>query len=206
MTETLENMTRCAAAVFRVDSPPAYLQTFRSMKKSEPRVRTVRLGEARIVLSSPESIVLVIGKGCILRDASGASTGLPSGTLLVSENRNQKPFDRAIARAIELMKEKLEQPLRIAALARAVGVSRAAFARRFVQATGLSPLRFLHTLRLERAAQLLVETDLSLSTIADQVGYTSEFAFSRAFKRHRGLPPSVFRKSSSAPRTLALAA
>lgn len=176
------------------------------MKNSDPRVRTLRLGEARIVLSSPESILLVIGNGCVLRDASGACTGLPSGTLLVRENPNSKRFDRAITRAIELMKEKLEQPLRIAALARAVGVSRAAFARRFVQATGFSPLRFLHTLRLERAAQLLAETDLSLATIAEQVGYSSEFAFSRAFKRHRGLPPSIFRKNSSAPRALALAA
>ncbi|HET9929721.1 MAG TPA: helix-turn-helix domain-containing protein [Polyangiaceae bacterium] len=176
------------------------------MKKSDSRVRTVHLGEARILLSSPESILLVIGTGCILRTAAGTQTGLPSGTLLVREHQERRPFDGAVATAIELMKQKLEQPLRVSALAKAVGVSRAAFARRFVRATGFSPLRFLHTLRLERAAQLLVETDLTLSDIASRVGYVSEFAFSRAFKRHRGLPPSVFRRSSAAPRAMALAA
>lgn len=176
------------------------------MKKSNLHARTVRLvGEARIALSGPESALLVIGTGCMLRDASGAPSCIPSGTLLVRERSPQR-FDRAIAAAIELMREKLEQPLRVTALARNVGMSRAAFNRRFVQATGFSPLRFLHTLRLERAAQLLTETDLCLSEIATRVGYVSEFAFSRAFKRHRGVPPSIFRRSSTAPRALALAA
>lgn len=176
------------------------------MKNSTPRGRTVRLvGDARIALSEPESALLVLGSGCLLRDASGASSRVPSGTLLVREHSRQ-PFDRGIATAIELMKSKLDEPLRVAALARAAGMSRAVFTRRFVRATGFSPLRFLHTLRLERAAQLLVETDLCLAQIAAQVGYVSEFAFSRAFKRHRGVPPSIFRRTSTAPRALALAA
>ena len=88
--------------------------------------------------------------------------------------------------------------LSVAGLARAVGLSRAAFARRFVLATGVSPLRFLNALRLERAAQLLGETDAGLAEVAEKVGYASEFAFSRAFKRHHGVAPSVYRRGTSA--------
>ena len=79
-------------------------------------------------------------------------------------------------------------------MARTVGLSRAAFARRFAAVSGRSPLRYLTELRLALAANLLETTDDSLAELALSVGYASEFAFSRAFKRKYGLAPGSFRR------------
>jgi transcriptional regulator GlxA family with amidase domain len=96
----------------------------------------------------------------------------------------------------------------VQSLAKAVGLSRAAFARRFARALGVSPIAYLAELRLARAAQRLGECDHSLAEVAAEVGYESEFAFSRAFKRLYGVPPATYRRQhrSARPVCLALAA
>ena len=99
---------------------------------------------------------------------------------------HDKPADLAIQRAVALMDADLARRWTVAQLARAVGLSRPAFARRFVEQAGTSPLRLLARRRMERAA--------GLAWIAAQVGYDSEFAFNRAFKRHHGLAPGSFRR------------
>ncbi|APR81611.1 Transcriptional regulator, AraC family protein [Minicystis rosea] len=106
------------------------------------------------------------------------------------------PVDEQVKRALDLMRASPEQSFTVASLAKAVGLSRAAFARRFLLALGVPPLRYLADLRMDRAARLLVESDDALAAIAGQVGYASEFAFSRAFKRRMGEAPIVFRRRS----------
>jgi AraC family transcriptional regulator, arabinose operon regulatory protein len=81
--------------------------------------------------------------------------------------------------------------------ARRVCLSRSQYTRRFTAATGVSPTRFVVQVRLERAAQLIRETDMSLSEIASVLGYRDLFFFSRQFKKHRGIAPSVLRRSAS---------
>jgi transcriptional regulator GlxA family with amidase domain len=103
-------------------------------------------------------------------------------------------FDPQVEKAIALMRGSLDRRWTVSALARAVGLSRPAFARRFVNARGMSPLRFLTRLRMQRAATLLGESDASLSRIASDVGYESEFAFNRAFKRFHLRSPGAFRR------------
>jgi transcriptional regulator GlxA family with amidase domain len=103
-----------------------------------------------------------------------------------------------IAKAIALMDADLSRRWTVEALARAVALSRPVFARQFVQRTGVSPGRYLAGRRMERAAELLRESDAGLAQIAELVGYESEFAFSRAFKRHHGIPPGLFRRQSTA--------
>ncbi|PCC74954.1 AraC-type DNA-binding protein [Nannocystis exedens] len=102
--------------------------------------------------------------------------------------------DRRIARALQLMQAKPTERWTVAALASAAGLSRAAFARRFLAEQGVPPLRHLTAVRMQRAARRLVESDDSLAAIAAEVGYDSEFAFSRAFKRHTGEAPGAFRR------------
>lgn len=103
--------------------------------------------------------------------------------------------DRRLLRAVELMHERLAEAWTVASLARAVGMSRAAFARGFSEAFGTSPLLHLHEQRMLRAAALLTTTDGGLAGIAELVGYQSEFAFSRAFKRHHGVAPGAYRRA-----------
>ncbi|WAS91527.1 AraC family transcriptional regulator [Nannocystis punicea] len=105
-----------------------------------------------------------------------------------------RSVDRRIARALQLMQAKPTERWTVAALASAAGLSRAAFARRFLAEQGVPPLRHLTAVRMQRAARRLVESDDSLAAIAVEVGYDSEFAFSRAFKRHAGEAPGAFRR------------
>jgi AraC-like DNA-binding protein len=103
--------------------------------------------------------------------------------------------DPQVERAIELMRGELGTRWTVTTLARKVGLSRPAFARRFVASTGDSPLKYLTRLRMEQAASLLHSSHEGLSHVGEQVGYESEFAFNRAFKRHHGLSPGSFRRA-----------
>ena len=88
-------------------------------------------------------------------------------------------------------------------LAREAGLSRAAFARRFAEHVGEPPLAYLTRWRMIVATRLLNSSEASLAAIAERVGYESEFAFSRAFKRSRGVSPNQFRKMQC-PRSMSV--
>jgi AraC-like DNA-binding protein len=103
--------------------------------------------------------------------------------------------DPSLSRALSRMHADPQAPWTVAGLAREASLSRAAFARRFAAQIGEAPLSYLTRWRMGLAARLLRETDVPLAEIASRVGYDSEFSFSRAFKRSRGLPPIAFRRS-----------
>ncbi|MEU4197319.1 AraC family transcriptional regulator [Kribbella sp. NPDC026611] len=102
--------------------------------------------------------------------------------------------DPAVARSLELIHEKPGAAWTVAELAAHVGLSRAAFARRFTEAVGEPPLTYLARWRMTTAARLLRDLDRPLATVAKEIGYTSEFAFAKAFKRDFGVPPGTYRK------------
>ncbi|RZS31152.1 helix-turn-helix protein [Herbihabitans rhizosphaerae] len=79
-------------------------------------------------------------------------------------------------------------------LAAKVGLSRAAFAARFAALVGEPPLTYLTGWRMTLAADLLRDTEETVAAVAGEVGYTDAFAFSVAFKRARGVSPSVWRR------------
>jgi AraC-like DNA-binding protein len=78
-------------------------------------------------------------------------------------------------------------------LARAVGMSRTTFALRFKSVTGVAPLSYLIAWRMRLAERALRDAGLPVSTLAFQLGYTSESAFSNAFKRVIGVAPNRYR-------------
>lgn len=78
-------------------------------------------------------------------------------------------------------------------IAREVGVSRATFARRFVDLVGQTPMAYLIDWRLVIAGDLLRGTGRTVASVATSVGYTNPFALSVAFKRKYGLSPQQFR-------------
>ena len=84
----------------------------------------------------------------------------------------------------------------VASLAAATGVSRATLARRFPATVGDTPAAHLTRWRMDLAAQRLRDSDDTVAAIARTVGYTSEYAFSRAFTRARGIPPGRYRTRS----------
>jgi len=101
--------------------------------------------------------------------------------------------DPLVARALALMHAGPATPWTIDALAREVSMSRATFTRRFTSLVGEPPLAYLTRWRMDLAARQLRETANAVSSIAHGVGYTSEFAFSRAFTRLRGVAPGRYR-------------
>jgi AraC-like DNA-binding protein len=89
-------------------------------------------------------------------------------------------------------------PWTIAALAKEAGVSRSVLAERFRYFLNEPPMAYLTRWRLQLGAQMLSSTSHSVAQIAAEVGYESEAAFNRAFKREFGAPPARFRNQSRA--------
>jgi AraC-like DNA-binding protein len=102
--------------------------------------------------------------------------------------------DPVVGQALRLLQRHPARPWTVASLAEKAGVSRAALARRFSELVGEPPMAYLTRWRLDRAADLLRDTDLTLAAVARQVGYGSAFALSTAFKRERGSSPQDFRR------------
>ena len=102
--------------------------------------------------------------------------------------------DRQIGKAMSLMHRHPEYDWRVASLAREAGMSRSGFSARFTTLVGEPVLHYLTSLRMRLAHRELCETPDTLAKIAERVGYQSEPAFNRAFKRVVGIPPGAVRK------------
>lgn len=103
--------------------------------------------------------------------------------------------DRHVGRAISLMHENPAEQWTIDELGRQVGLSRSALHERFAELVGMPPMQYLANWRMQRGAQLLRESNATVATIALEVGYDSEAAFARAFKRLVGQPPAAWRRT-----------
>src|SRR5690554_5246405 len=101
--------------------------------------------------------------------------------------------DPQIGRALALLHGDPARPWTSEALARAVGLSRSAFAERFTRLLEQPPMRYLSHWRLQLAARQLREGRM-LASIAAEVGYGSEAALNRAFRHHFGVPPATWRR------------
>lgn len=113
--------------------------------------------------------------------------------------------DLPILRAQEWLQHHYAQDVRFDALAKDVGMSSRNFARRFKQATGESPLNYLHSLRIAMAKQLLEAGSVTVQEIAERTGYIDLIFFRNLFKRHTGLSPNEYRKRFGAGSQLAAA-
>jgi AraC-like DNA-binding protein len=105
------------------------------------------------------------------------------------------PPVRHLLRARDLADGRYNEPLTVADLGRAAGLSRAHFSREFRRAFGESPHQYLLTRRLERAAALLRNTDRDVTEICFAVGLTSVGSFTSSFRRTFGSSPRAYRSS-----------
>ena len=106
--------------------------------------------------------------------------------------------DPVVGRALRLLNNNVAHPWTVATLAADAGVSRALLARRFTELVGSPPMTYLTNLRLALAADRLLEPGTTIGAVAQEVGYSSAFALSAAFKRVRGVSPKVHREVSAA--------
>lgn len=103
--------------------------------------------------------------------------------------------DRHVGRAIALLHERCAEDWTIEALGQEVGLSRSALHERFFELIGQPPMQYLANWRMQCGARLLREGNATVATIAQEVGYESEAAFARAFKRLVGQPPAAWRRA-----------
>jgi AraC family transcriptional regulator, alkane utilization regulator len=102
--------------------------------------------------------------------------------------------DPLVGKALALMHRNPARPWTVEGLAKNVGLSRSSLAERFTELIGKPPMQYLMQWRLTLAAHLLQSTSKGAAVVAEDVGYDSEAAFSRAFKREFGAPPATWRR------------
>ena len=107
--------------------------------------------------------------------------------------------DPTVGRALQKLHERPAHNWSLDGLAREVGVSRTLLAERFAHIVGIPPIQYLAQWRMQLAASLLRTSTASLAQIADGVGYGSEAALSRAFKRYVGIAPAPYRRDKHRP-------
>lgn len=107
--------------------------------------------------------------------------------------------DERLGRVMTAMQERPHHGFTLSELSELAGMSRSVFAARFAEVVGRSPMEFLQALRLARAAELLVGTDLPVKSVATRVGYSSRSSFTRAFVARQGAGPTAFRAAAGAP-------
>jgi transcriptional regulator GlxA family with amidase domain len=108
--------------------------------------------------------------------------------------RSRQVDDATIARCQTWIAEHYHEPSPVAAMVRLSGLAERSFKRRFQQATGMAPLEYVHTLRLEEAKQMLETGDQPVEAIANEIGYEDAGFFSRLFRRQVNLTPAQYRK------------
>jgi AraC-like DNA-binding protein len=106
--------------------------------------------------------------------------------------------DRYIGKALAMLHDKPAKPWTIEDLGREVGLSRSALHGHFLRLIGQTPMQYLTNWRMQLASTLLRTTSVNVASVAVDVGYDSEAAFARAFKRAVGMPPATWRGSGLA--------
>ena len=107
--------------------------------------------------------------------------------------------DPQVGRVLRAMHEQLDHSWTVEELASRGGMSRAAFALRFKQLVGEAPLEYLTRWRMYKASRLLRDRDRKILQVANSVGYDSDGAFNRAFKRVLGVSPGAYRRGAETP-------
>ena len=139
------------------------------------------------------------GAGVVVAQLSGALFALIMRAWLAQGATTPGLFavlaDRRLGPALRHMLASPEQSWRVEDLAAACHMSRATFARRFTQLGGMAPLDALTRLRMARAGAALAQDARPVGEVALAVGYQSEAAFNRVFKRHHGVGPGAWRRA-----------
>ncbi len=178
---------------------PLYLQRL-GVTKEKP---VVSLGGDVYLFSLFEEVVEALEHGFTLTHLLYAAHSLAHLMGLILRHKEQHghgaPSVREqIAKSVEFMKGHLSEPLKVATLAALVNLSRSHYTTLFRRVTGYSPLSYLNHLRMQRAVQMLNSPDLPIKQISDQLGFSEQFYFSRAFsKMHNHSPTDHRRRYSS---------
>jgi transcriptional regulator GlxA family with amidase domain len=186
------------------------------------RYPTVKVREQRALVVSGEGQRLVMAGGgtswldlalYLISRYAGVEVAMQTArvNLVTWHDVGQQPFarlaqsrqsteDAIIARCQEWIAEHYQEAAPVAGMVRLSGLAERSFKRRFQQATGMAPLEYVHTLRIEEAKQLLEASGQPVEAIANEVGYEDAGFFARLFRRKVNLTPAAYRRRFSAMR------
>lgn len=172
--------------VLGVDNDPQYSQASRvSLSSIDPDSYAVGVVAARVLLDW-----LVHGK------SPKEQTTVSVGRVVERTSTDQTAVDHpGIARLLQRLRERPEEPLDIAEMAACARLARRTFHDKFLRLVGEQPQQYQMRLRLEAAMTLLRRTDKSVSQIAEATGFNDDKWFYRAFTRHTGQSPGKYRKT-----------
>jgi transcriptional regulator GlxA family with amidase domain len=111
-----------------------------------------------------------------------------------SLSRTRQVEDGVIAKCQEWIAQNYDHAAPVNAMTELSGLSERSFKRRFAKATGMSPIEYVQTLRLEEAKQILETAELPIEAVAHEVGYEDSSYFGRLFRKSVGLTPAHYRK------------
>jgi transcriptional regulator GlxA family with amidase domain len=186
------------------------------------RYPTVKVREQRALVVSGEAQRLVMAGGgtswldlalYLISRYAGVEVAMQTArvNLVAWHDVGQQPFarlaqsrqtteDAIIGRCQEWIAEHYQEAAPVAGMVRLSGLAERSFKRRFQQATGMAPLEYVHTLRIEEAKQLLEASSQPVEAIANDVGYEDAGFFARLFRRKVNLTPAAYRRRFSAMR------
>jgi AraC-like DNA-binding protein len=127
-------------------------------------------------------------------------SALGHGLLHALEEERDRPVGTRHARIEDFVRRHAHEPVRLAELARQLGLSPSRASHVVKDLFGTTFRRLLHEERLRRAHALLISTDLTVNEIADRVGYTNPYHLIRVFKKEHGMPPGRYRARFSRER------
>ena len=157
-----------------------------SVRYALGEMRSPRPGGAGVLAKLAEVLFIEVLR-LYMRDESSSRTGWLAGV-----------HDRIVGGALNALHKKPAHPWTLDTLAREAGTSRSVLAERFQQLVGSSPIQYLTQWRMLLAANLLCRSNAPLARIAEDVGYQTDTAFSRAFRREYGTPPAAWRRNQAA--------
>jgi AraC-like DNA-binding protein len=161
------------------------------------RLLDVTLAEARLPRLGGESIRLRLSELMFVEVVRQCLESLPAHEAgCLSALR-----DPSIAKALSALHRNPAHPWTLEKLAHQCGMSRAALAARFMELVGHPPMQYLALWRMQIAARLLADGPMKVASVAREIGYASEAAFSRAFKKTVGVSPAKWRRTAGAPGT-----
>jgi AraC-like DNA-binding protein len=156
------------------------------------RLIDLTLAEARLPRAGGESIRLRLSELIFVEVVRQCLESLPAQeTGWLSGLR-----DPAIGKVLATLHERPAHPWTLKELAHRTGMSRAALAARFTHLVGHPPMQYLTLWRMQIAARLLADGPMKVASVGREIGYASEAAFSRAFKKAIGVSPAVWRRNA----------
>ncbi len=166
-----------------VRGSPAGLWLEASVRYALAEARSPRPGGAGVLAKLAEVLFIEVLR-LAMQDASRPAAGWLAGV-----------GDRIVGAALSALHERPSHGWTLDELAHAAHSSRSVLAQRFQELVGQSPMQYLTQWRMLLASNLLRRSNVPLSQVAEEVGYLTDTAFSRAFRREFGLPPAAWRKS-----------